>query len=92
MTAVPYHDRVYRVSPDMWLVCMIEDELGSIPQLATRLGSGTWTLSELAVLIQMMLQSAGKDADYMELGDAIIAAGAEKYRRCAEEFLKGITA
>lgn len=93
MTPVPlnYERRVYRIKPDIQLVCEIEDELGGIPRLLEDFSSNAWRLSDLVTLVHMMLASAGKQTDYVALGNKILEEGAEKYLQAALRLLQDIT-
>lgn len=79
--------RVYAVTPSFVLVREIESELGSIAALAGQLASDAWRVSDLVVLVQMMLQSAGHTADYVALGEAMMKEGLAHYRAAAEVLL-----
>ncbi len=88
--ALKIEERIYKIAPDMNIVCAIEDELGGIPALARRLTSGNWRMAELVTLIHIMLQMAGKNMDFMTLGNVILKEGAMPYLASARQFLNMI--
>ncbi len=67
--------KLYRLSPDARFVCAVEDELGALPVLARRFGSGEWRVSEVMTLMQMFLQQCGETVDFFALGDVILHDG-----------------
>lgn len=84
-----YGERPYRVKADMRLIAEIEGELGGIPALKKRFSGSGWTVTELALLTQMLLQAAGRTVDFIELGDAMLKDGLAGYLGAAREFLAG---
>ena len=89
-TVLSFGNRVYRIFPDMGLVCDIEDELGGVAGLAEKFSGQQWKVSELASLIHMMLQSAGQSVDYRLLGNRMMTEGLAPYAAAAQNFLKQI--
>lgn len=69
--------KLYRLAPDARFVCAVEDELGALPVLARRFGTGEWRVSEVVTLMQMFLQHCGETMDFFALGDAILEEGLE---------------
>lgn len=94
--AVNYGGRVYRIAPSMGLLLEVEEELGPAPDLAARLGDGSWRAGEVVALYHIFLQTAGKTADYMALGDEMmqqgLAARAAEAARFFNHILNGETA
>jgi hypothetical protein len=88
--AVKFRERVYRVAPTMALISEIERELGPVPELTCRFAEGRWSVCALVTLTQMMLASAGRTADWAELGQGMIEEGLEGHARAAENFLRAI--
>ncbi len=80
-------NRVYAVAPTFALVREIEYELGGIADLRRKFLSDGWKVSDLVVLVQMMLQAAGKTVDYVELGNALLREGIAHYLAAAQVFL-----
>lgn len=67
--------KLYRLAPDARFICAVEDELGALPLLARRFGTGEWRVSEVMTLMQMFLQHCGETVDFFALGDAILHEG-----------------
>lgn len=91
-TVLTFGNRVHRISPAMRLIRMIEEELGPVPQLAEKLSSQAWKVSDLVALTHMMLEEAGESVDYLALGDRMIADGLGGYRKSAQKFLETVLA
>jgi hypothetical protein len=87
-TSITIDERVYRIVPDMRIVCEIEDEMGEgVAALSARFLHRQWKVSELVTLIHMMLHVGGKTFDYRVLGNRMIEDGLEKYTHYALHFL-----
>src|SRR4051812_29766716 len=86
---IPLHfeQRVFTLTPDFMLVREIERELGSIAALKENFNCGGWLVSDLVVLMQMLLQAAGKTVDYVRLGNAMLKEGLLQYLAAAQVFL-----
>lgn len=80
---IPFFNRLHPVALDMRMICDIERELGALPALGLRLEQETWTISELVALMQILLQAAGVNADFMELGDDMLKTGLGTYKSIA---------
>jgi hypothetical protein len=76
--------------PGIALVSEIEQELGGIADLAARLGSGQWRAGELVTLTHILLQAAGNAADWLKLGDGMVAEGLALHAEAARAFLNKI--
>lgn len=89
-TGFAFEGRIYKVTPDINLVCEIESELGGIAQLLENFTDGSWRVSDLVTMTHMMLAAAGRETDYRTLGNKMISEGLESYRHMACRFLGGI--
>lgn len=87
---IPLGARVCRIAPGFKLVSEIEEELGGIAALASRLAEGRWRTAELVTLVHILLEAAGRTADYLELGNDMIAEGLAGYAAAARDFLNWI--
>ena len=82
-----FEGRFYAVRPDIRTYLEIEDELGSLAQLKRRLQEGIWTLAELITVVQIFLQSSGKQADFLQLGAEMTIRGIDAYRIMAVQLI-----
>jgi hypothetical protein len=94
MTATPYirhAGTAYPVRTDMQLVLQIEDALGALPQLSENFSNNRWHVETLVTLVQILLQQAGQDADFLTLGTEMIHHGLPFYHAQALHILTLIT-
>ena len=85
-----YAQRLYRVALDFAAIGEIEDEIGSISMLHTRLANGGWTAGELVTVCHILLARAGCNCDYMALGQDMVMCGFERYRVVVAQLLGDI--
>ena len=85
-----FDGRIYKVMPDINLICEIESELGGIAQLLENFTDGSWRVSDLVTMTHMMLAAAGREIDYRTLGNKMISEGLESYRHTACRFLGSV--
>ena len=90
MIQLRFENRIYEISGNFSTVCEIEDELGSIGELLEKITQNRLKIAELAVIIQILLQSKGKTADYLQLGNLMLQEGVENYRAAAKKFFQMI--
>ena len=88
MMELSFKNRVYQIEPKFELISEIEDELGSAPELLNRLLGDKWKVSELVTVVHILLHYAGRNIDYIDLGNQIIAEGIDKYLLSVKEFLR----
>jgi hypothetical protein len=94
MTETPYIHHAgtaYPVRTDMQLVLQIEDALGAVPHLSERFSSNRWHVETLVTLVQIFLQQAGREADFITLGTEMIHHGLPFYHAQALHILTLIT-
>lgn len=82
-----YAQRLYRVALDFAVIGEIEDEIGSINMLHSRLMNGGWTAGELVTVCHILLARAGCSCDYMALGQDMVNCGFEHYRSVVAQLL-----
>lgn len=85
-----YAQRLYRVTLDFIALGEIEDEIGSVCALHTRLLTGSWTVGELVTVCHILLARAGCHCDYMALGQDMVACGFERYRNSVAKLMGDI--
>jgi len=90
MLALSFKDISYNIEPKFEVVCEIEEELGSAPELLARITSDEWSVSELVTFVHIILQYAGRSIDYMELGNSMIKEGLASYVNFANKFLNSV--
>jgi hypothetical protein len=82
-----FDSRVYTIVPNFTLIREIERELGGIAALKENFSRGSWLVTDLVALMQMLLQAAGKTVDYILLGNAMLKEGLLQYLAAAQVFL-----
>lgn len=82
-----FDQKTYDILPSARLLLDIEDELGSLPALYARLNSDSWTAGDIVSAFHMMLESAGRSIDFMELAGRLFADGISTYRQILRQFL-----
>ena len=82
-----FENRLFTVKADFTLIREIENELGSISVLRDRFSGGSWTVSDLVTLVQMLLQAAGRTVDYLLLGNTMLREGVRDYLMTVQAFL-----
>jgi len=90
MISIKFDSKSYCIEPKFEIVCEIEEELGSTPELLIKFMRDQWKVSELVTLIHIILQCAGQTVDYMELGNIMVKDGLGSYLNFANKFLKSI--
>lgn len=88
--ALAFARRIYRVTLDFCTIGEIEDEVGSVCALFTRLSGDAWTAGELVTVCHILLAGAGCQCDYIALGQDMVAQGFERYRRAVLCLLAGV--
>ena len=83
-----FDGRVYKLVPDFNLICEVEEELGGVPELLERFIKKKWQARELTVLMHILLYKAGRNIDFIELGNKLLKEGFEKSANSAKEFLQ----
>jgi|GEM_PF-5261219 len=81
----------YPVQANMALVLQIEDALGALLPLTADFKSNRWHVESLVTLIQIFLQQAGQDTDFLKLGTDMIGHGLPLYHAQALHILTHIT-
>lgn len=85
-----YAKRLYRIALDFTTLSEIEDEIGSVCALHTRLITGSWTVGELVTVCHILLARAGCHCDYMALGHDMVTCGFERYRSSVAKLMDDV--
>lgn len=88
--ALSFENRVYKIEPDIALVCDIEEEMGPVPLLQQKFSGPHWSVAELVSLVQMMLHAQGRTVDYRILGDRMLQEGLKNYLNAVRRLLSGV--
>lgn len=73
--SIPQGGAFHSLTADMPLLLEIEQELGAVAPLLARLESGAWSAGEVVSLMHIFLQAAGREVDYMALGNEMLREG-----------------
>lgn len=90
MLTLTFEDRAYNIEPNFEVVCEIEEELGSTFELLGKFSRDEWYVSELVTLIHILIQSAGRTVDYVELGNSMMKDDLGNYVSFANKFLRAV--